>query len=301
MKRVTELIEPVMLDELLRLGKVKPRWMDVVVDEPPKFKCVANTTTWLKSTCRTGADYVGLYVLSRFVADGPKVVEPFERQCEAMRHVAIELELTDLSMPYDTVAVVMPTGWRYRTVFVHRYSPQLLLMVLHSHDHLDDVTTVVHWTDGRHVERSLETLYDDLDALLPETLAAQRVALNCCLLLSNYGHDLRPALPKELQRDEGLAASGGERGHRAAQRVSLALQVASFSRDVVFERHAPSTSTGTSGREMPPHWVRGHWRMQAHGAGNLLRKRLFVAPYMARADLFVGRPSDTVTVVEVQA
>ncbi|SAK73764.1 hypothetical protein AWB75_04060 [Caballeronia catudaia] len=36
--------------------------------------------------------------------------------------------------------------------------------------------------------------------------------------------------------------------------------------------------------EMPPHWRRGHMRMQAHGPQHSLRKLIFIAPTLIRAD-----------------
>lgn len=50
-----------------------------------------------------------------------------------------------------------------------------------------------------------------------------------------------------------------------------------------------------SGKEMPFHWVRGHWKMQPHGPQHSLRKRLFVAPHMVRADLLDVPADQTVT------
>lgn len=40
----------------------------------------------------------------------------------------------------------------------------------------------------------------------------------------------------------------------------------------------------SSGHSMPPHWRRGHFRMQFHGPGRQERKLIFVAPMMVRAD-----------------
>jgi hypothetical protein len=40
----------------------------------------------------------------------------------------------------------------------------------------------------------------------------------------------------------------------------------------------------TAGHELPPHWRRGHFRQQAHGPRGSLRKLLFIAPTIVRAD-----------------
>ena len=40
----------------------------------------------------------------------------------------------------------------------------------------------------------------------------------------------------------------------------------------------------SAGHELPPHWRRGHFRQQAHGPRGSLRKLMFIAPTIVRAD-----------------
>ncbi|WP_231663317.1 hypothetical protein [Ralstonia solanacearum] len=40
----------------------------------------------------------------------------------------------------------------------------------------------------------------------------------------------------------------------------------------------------TPGQALPAHWRRGHFRMQPHGPQSSLRKVIFVAPVIVRAD-----------------
>ncbi|MHA6863331.1 hypothetical protein [Ralstonia pseudosolanacearum] len=44
----------------------------------------------------------------------------------------------------------------------------------------------------------------------------------------------------------------------------------------------------TPGQDLPPHWRRGHFRMQPHGPQSSLRKVIFVAPVIVRADKLVA-------------
>ncbi|SAK53061.1 hypothetical protein AWB79_01972 [Caballeronia hypogeia] len=46
----------------------------------------------------------------------------------------------------------------------------------------------------------------------------------------------------------------------------------------------PAQFHGHSGGEVSPHWRRGHMRMQAHGPQMSLRKLIFIAPTLIRAD-----------------
>ena len=43
--------------------------------------------------------------------------------------------------------------------------------------------------------------------------------------------------------------------------------------------------------EVSPHWRRGHFRMQPHGPHHSLRKVLFIAPTLVRADRLENAPS----------
>ena len=47
---------------------------------------------------------------------------------------------------------------------------------------------------------------------------------------------------------------------------------------------ASPSSNATSTNTVTPHWRRGHFRMQAHGPGNQLRKLIFVAPLLVHAE-----------------
>jgi hypothetical protein len=53
---------------------------------------------------------------------------------------------------------------------------------------------------------------------------------------------------------------------------------------VLPEQSEPSASGEGLGREMPAHWRRGHFRMQAHGPAAAQRKLIFIMPVLVRAD-----------------
>lgn len=61
-------------------------------------------------------------------------------------------------------------------------------------------------------------------------------------------------------------------------------------RTITLQLNAPDTAeaqadlTMPSGRELLPHWRRGHWRRQAHGAGNLERRLIWIRPVLVRRD-----------------
>ena len=56
-----------------------------------------------------------------------------------------------------------------------------------------------------------------------------------------------------------------------------------YDRVVLGPNALPCDLGGASG-EVSPHWRRGHFRMQAHGPQMSLRKVIFIAPIVVRAD-----------------
>lgn len=118
--------------------------------------------------------------------------------------------------------------------------------------------------------------------------------LNSCLLLSNHLHTLGYAMPAEVRRDAKTAEKRPDLAADARDRIATAVTVAEFAQQVTVRetRHGDNAGDHT-GNEVKPHWRRGHWRMQHHGAGNALLKRVLIKPVLVRADRFVGDVADT--------
>jgi hypothetical protein len=51
----------------------------------------------------------------------------------------------------------------------------------------------------------------------------------------------------------------------------------------------------STGRDVKPHWRRGHWRMQPYGEKKSLRKRMRIPPVFVNFIYFGGDSSDTIT------
>ncbi|SAL38336.1 hypothetical protein AWB74_01525 [Caballeronia arvi] len=80
-------------------------------------------------------------------------------------------------------------------------------------------------------------------------------------------------------RDDDAASRLTRVGSKKATRIER--KVASrYNRIIV----GPAQIPGHTGGEVAPHWRRGHMRMQAHGPQFLLRKLMFIAPALIRAD-----------------
>lgn len=87
--------------------------------------------------------------------------------------------------------------------------------------------------------------------------------------------------------DEALrrAAGLGERKHAKLLQRSASLYNGLL---VGPEALPPGVAQGGVGGGVAPHWRRGHFRMQPHGAGNHQRKLIFVAPALVHAEEMRG-------------
>lgn len=85
---------------------------------------------------------------------------------------------------------------------------------------------------------------------------------------------LRGSTPKRRRTAMGKLA---ERGFFSARTISLQLN-APDTAEVQANVRIPS------GRELLPHWRRGHWRRQAHSAGSRERRLIWIRPVLVRRD-----------------
>lgn len=290
------------MDELLRLHRLDRDWMRIVTndEEPDQYRASVRQGTWVLDWCHNAAERCGMLVASRFLGDGPKVVEPTVEQCRAMEQVEVNLHPNDYTQPYETVGVRLPTGLYapYTWVVIHRIpvTPAVVLLHLLSEGHRDDVVTTVRGASPNTMEFFL-TKFDEscVESAGQAALAmAMRVACNLCLALTNFGYQSELMFPKEAARDKGLVAERSERGERARERLATAPVRLSFDQSVQLYHRGGCHVTGEpTGATKSSHWRRGHWAMLACGKGRAERRRVFRPPVLVRADLLAGDRADT--------
>ena len=270
-------------------------------------------------------DLTGLKALSRWIGEGPKTFRPTLAQCAALEQVEVDVPLEHYTQPYPTIFIEFPR------VAISRpagggsglggpsspYAPflgclcflderggpdRMLVCNLISAGNTDDIVTVVAAHESR-IENSL--LRFDVECANVQGVAPQalRVAVNACLILSNYGCSFRWMFPKERASDEALAKERDTpRGERARDRLQMSPILLTFSQEVALYRE--ETRCGSSPNpngaartptEVTSHWRRGHWAMQPCGPGWSERKRIFRPPVLVRADRFAGDLSQTST------
>jgi hypothetical protein len=292
-------------NELLRLYKLNPHWVCYEDLGEEQYRAIATEDTWVNKLWLSGGDAFGMKALSWWLGQGPKIFKPSQAQAQALEQVDVNLPLGDYTQPYPAMLVMLGKDWYppFESVLLFHDrgalsgSRDTLSGTIHSEGHEYDITTTVR-CDGRPIEVSLRKFDEDCSDHNETAAKVLRIACNSCLALSHFGCHLDYLFPKELQRDRHYAQENNERGKRARQRVSLAVQVASFDQEVVLHRVERSDDREDSvptGRTMPTHWRRGHWAMQAHGPSHSLRKRIFRQPVMIHKDLFIGDASTVLT------
>lgn len=295
--RATDIVPQPIIDELLRLAKLDRNWLKWYRLDEEKYTCETSQPTWLRQTWSSGADGFGLWALSLWIADGPKIFRPSQTQCDALEQVEIRLELSDYSQPYPELLIDLPEDHYdpFLNIICH-HSEDILTCVLHSKGHLNDITTTIA-IDNRPIEVSLHRYDSSIDHLIAVAGKVLRVAINSCLALANYGCHKELLYPKEIERDRQLTNEQTERGQRARQRLKTAINLVSFNQEVKLHKtEGTKQSSVETGKEISCHWRRGHWCMQPYGPKALLRKRILRPPVLIRADKFMGHISDTTVV-----
>lgn len=268
-------------------------WLEIVHEEgSERYQVVPKMPELFESLLRkgiaTGADWLGLLAGAMWLR-APRMARPTPEQAESFQNIAIELEVTDFSAPFPAMVIETPGCDPFESVIVY-HADNILVLHLSSKNMEDDIVTTVRHVPGRAIEVAINILDDTCDpSLAEESLRAQRIALNMCLALTNYGFKDADANPANASQDRMLARENSERGERARARIRRGvLRRVTFNHDIVIRRTPPTEGGGANGRTVKAHWVRGHWKMQPHGPHNSLRKRILIRPYLVHGDQAAG-------------
>lgn len=303
LNRVTELFPAPLVKALLPLGKMEPPWLYVEKDGVDHFtvKFRTNKVPDILSDVTTKAnEWLMQFSLSRWLAHGPKIARPSLERCEAMAQIEVRLQMDDLAFPYPEVLVALPEIMfpRYQHVLLSLTEDRILVGSMIIKSHADDVVSVIRQRDepGWTIETTLDKYEEDCANEKEECHRAMRVALNCCMLMTNRVPP-KPVLEAEYHRDRHLSKENSDRGMRAKERAATAMQLVEFDHTVEYVRveRKHNGAGEPTGKEKPPHWRRGHWRMQACGPKLSERKRILIPPVMVRPDLFAGDVANTTT------
>ncbi len=297
-----------LLDEYRRLARLpKP---PVCLEPDPDndetcFRCTKTCDSPYFQYCQSGQDYAGLLATVAWLREGPKIADVTEEQWQALSRVEVRLPVSGFAMPYPSLLINMPPGKMHKYVILHRADLDwrvwghaapvpVLIGCSVSHDNNHDVVTVARECGGEDLEASLGTFSlgvssDEADS----ALLSLRVACNMALAMTNYGCQAGYVFPEEVARERKFIAKGdrpSRDGRKASGRLAEQPVLLKLDRTVeLFHRRGGHATAEQTGREMPFHWRRGHWRRLPNS------KLVLVKPCMVRADLLLVSPDETTT------
>lgn len=302
--RINEYYPRQITEELIRLIREDPDWMQLKLEGENGFRTHIRSKTWLSNALSSGGfstyDTVSVFTLSHAIGYGCKVFYPTKEQCSIFENVDVNILPGEYSQPFPAMFVMvdMPpfsgcicAQFKDYIVFQTLRKPSVEL----DKDE-DGVVCPIRTSDNIPIEKSISRMFDvptDISIIVARIF---RIACNSCLALSNFGSRAEYFYPKEAESDTRLAKESSARGEKAKNRLSLATQRLTFAQEVKLHETEGSRERSTeTGAEVSPHWRRGHWAMQPHGPKMSLRKRIFRKPVLVRPDLFVGDLSNTST------
>ena len=247
--------------------------------------------------------------VAKALADGPKCFRPTFVQCEAMQHVSVDITLADYRQAFPVVIIELPDEY-VRTynavskyVLVHHDYAERRCFLLNGSLMDNPVYSTGMSSENEMIEQKLVRIEsDDFPEMglegFDRAVMAERIALNCNLVLTQYrlrARDFDPKYAAKLRKN--AKSTNRDRSSRARVFLSGQFTVLEFEQEVAFhaeeyEPSSPSTNPPAGGHKRP-HWRRGHWRRQAFGPGWAEHRLQFIRPAMIRGDLFVGEASDT--------
>lgn len=299
-KRAADLIGPAAANELARISKLVRHWVDVDMSDSDFFSARSLVDSWMTEAYHNAQEMVGMYGTSLWIADGPKIFRPTERQCAAMERLAVSLEVPDYFQPYPAVYVELPDCYMpfAGCVVAHEDSgpnSDLVICALWSDDGTCDIVTVVRHHEGRPIEESLRKFDPSLAPIANKSALALRVCVNACLALANFGHQAEAMFPADVANDKRLCRERSERGRRAAERIKAAPTLLRLDHEIVpaAADHRPRVQGEPTGREVDWHWRKAHKVRQPCGPGRTERREVKRRATLVRADKFFGELSDT--------
>jgi hypothetical protein len=248
-----------------------------------------------------------LYVLSKALAEGPKLLRPTAEQCEALEHVDVNVSFDDYEQPFSTFLLELPGEFRRR--LAERFGCDCPDFVVTHHDRLSkyivssceragsgSLNIMSPRPDRDTIEAALRFSVDqgkDLD----QAELIQRIAVNFGLLMARYGvRDAGPVDPAAHAKQlRNARRSNRVKAERARALLDAGINLIEFEQEVVLcdRSQAPRPDDEGDGGPRRPHWRRGHFRRQPFGQARSERKLVFIRPVLVNAAQFHGDIADT--------
>lgn len=264
-----------------------------------------------------------IYMAAQVFGKGPKVFRPTAEQLFALEHMKLNIEVMDFHSPFETFVVELPHEYsKARThsseraanfsFFHRRKNPDFFV-----HSLIYDETSMkgywmpkaetalveewFEWDSGG-VEADEKEMYipGDIIASMSEfklELLVRRAVTNYCLLLDEVGTKVQgPASPNQYSQlvkwcQKNNVHTKKNKIQLAAQPIIYKMKAAPTPLVRVMDASVPHKGPGSTGRTMPYHIRRGHYRMQPCGPKQSERKRIRVAAVVVNPHLAPGLPT----------
>lgn len=261
------------------------------------------------------------------LCDGPKLFRPTVEQFDSMRHVDCRVTADEFRLPFPALLVVVPRELRRHLAeefgFAAADAPTWALLrqrvrcdmglflgvkfcrkSIAEGGAMQDFTYFIFPGERISLEDLLARRIDgtpDHDPAWRASVILCRVALNLCLMMTHYG----TAPPVPLHPDD--YAKHRRRAHLERFKHGDFLAV-NMRQHVVVRRELVETVAAEpgapTGREVRPHWRRGHWRREQGFRDVVIAggtpKLSFVRPCLVRRDRVADDVSKSTAVYEAK-
>lgn len=264
------------------------------------------------------------YIMGRLLGNGMHVLCPDAATLEALENFDIPLTAAEYHQPYPTLVIEVPAGYERVVADLVTVGPRgqrhsrptaarFVVLDWHPAERLILHATVVSPAAPAVAEvinlgdRTIAAaLALDVDSHPTRIDAARLLRAACNLALLATQARLRDLPGSENHRDRVArrlekARRRGDAGLVATNEIELATipYRHAVTQDLPLVRVTHSTDADAprdaTGRLMPPHWRRGHWRRQRVGAGRQETRLVAIPAVLVNADLLTGDRAATLT------
>ncbi len=138
------------------------------------------------------------------------------------------------------------------------------------------------------VSRAHQTAIDRVDEYqraFPVFMESMKLVINGLAYLTHYRDDIEKrwvdGTPPSMIEKISRATTYKAKQRATSKLLSMGYNIVNLC-GMEFEKTSEAHGVGS---EMSAHWRRGHWRIQPHGPGRTLRKRVWIMPVLVRSDL----------------
>lgn len=232
---------------------------------------------------------------------GPKILELDNVDFEQLEQTTLNLTIKEYAQPFESMVVLIPKEYGEKKLIPAPWrgtDTYPLFCIVHWHKKLQaiSISTCMKTNDFYSVCLSgkCSSIEEEIEEFKERNLSVAdteisinvtKAVLNACLYATFGLKNLGPENPSHYSRLQRRKNEKELRSHPFVytfeQRLSLTLTL------------RKNRSEDSDGREVAPHWRKGHWRHQRYGVGLQEVKRIHIGAILVNSHLFKGELVDT--------